>query len=160
LRRIPPMRTRCVIAVFAVVAVGITGCSSSSSSTQPASSTPTTVADAGHGAAPVIAGSATGTSPCEAAAPDDAKRVAVVHEHGDVRGLAVQEPLTQSERAQLRDEVASARTVAQRYPTVREAQAAGYVRSTPFVPCVGAHYTNFKLIARFDPAHPSQLLYD
>jgi hypothetical protein len=29
-----------------------------------------------------------------------------------------------------------------------------------YVPCIGAHYTNYSLVGHFDPAHPSELLYD
>jgi hypothetical protein len=53
-----------------------------------------------------------------------------------------------------------ARAAAAQYPTVKDAQAAGYFRSTVYVPCIGAHYTNIRLAIRFDPSHPSELLYD
>jgi hypothetical protein len=53
-----------------------------------------------------------------------------------------------------------ARSAAAAYPTAARAQAARYLRSTVYVPCIGAHYTNFGLAIRFDPAHPSELLYD
>jgi hypothetical protein len=49
--------------------------------------------------------------------------------------------------------------VAVAYPTVKDAEAAGYSKSTVYVPCIGAHYTNVGLAAKFDPAHPSELLY-
>ena len=39
------------------------------------------------------------------------------------------------------------------------AEAAGYEKSTPFLPCIGAHYTNLQYLA-FDPANPSELLFD
>ena len=32
--------------------------------------------------------------------------------------------------------------------------------SVTFVPCIGAHYTNVLLARSFDPAHPSELLFD
>jgi hypothetical protein len=56
--------------------------------------------------------------------------------------------------------MAAARAVALRYPTVKDAEAAGYIKSTPFVPCIGAHYTNIGLVGAFDPAKPSELLFD
>ena len=31
------------------------------------------------------------------------------------------------------------------FPTVKDALAAGYTESTPYVPCIGAHYTNIAL---------------
>ena len=54
-----------------------------------------------------------------------------------------------------------ARTAAaRRIPPSQDAEAAGYFRSTVYVPCIGAHYTNIRLAIGFDPAHPSELLYD
>ena len=32
--------------------------------------------------------------------------------------------------------------------------------SVAYVPCIGAHYTNVLLARSFDPAHPSELLFD
>jgi hypothetical protein len=79
--------------------------------------------------------------------------------HG-TRGLAVQFPLTREQRTDLGAQQATARAVALRYPTVAEAEAAGYRRTTAYVPCIGAHYTNLRYVATFDPANPSELLYD
>ena len=53
-----------------------------------------------------------------------------------------------------------ARTVVAKYPTVASALAGGYQDSTTYVPCIGAHYTNEAYAGSFDPAHPSELLYD
>ena len=50
--------------------------------------------------------------------------------------------------------------VADKYPTVAAAEAAGYRKSTVYVPCIGAHYTKTSLVGKFDPANPSELLYD
>lgn len=124
--------------------------------------------ESGHGA--VIAGTATGDSPCEVASPTPASPGQVgsgeggsaegsAGEHG-ARGMLVQKPLTQDERVQLEQQMAQARTVIAKYPTVKEAEAAGYKKSTPYVPCIGAHYTNTGLVTKFDPAAPSELLYD
>ena len=41
-----------------------------------------------------------------------------------------------------------------------DAEKAGYRKSTAYVPCIGAHYTNIAFVPRFDPANPSELLYD
>ncbi len=122
----------------------------------------------------VIPGSANGTSPCEKAAPtpaspgevgagtggSTAKTPAEVaaSEHG-VRGMVQQLPLTKAEQQQLSAQMAAAKAVTAEYPTVKDALAAGYMESTPYVPCIGAHFTNFRLIGTFDPAHPSELLY-
>jgi hypothetical protein len=118
----------------------------------------------------VIPGTADGTSPCEIAQPapaspgqagagDGGKEGQDAGEHGH-RGMVKQYTLTNEERAQLIEEMRQARTVIDRYPTVADAEAAGYKRSTVFVPCIGAHYTNTSLVVRFDTAAPSELLYD
>ena len=99
-----------------------------------------------------------GDSPCEkSGAPLSEGQTADGH---GVRGLIKQATMTQDERAQLAIQQDQARSVAVKYPTVKEAEAAGYVRSTGFVPCIGAHYTNALLAAKFDFTAPSELLYD
>jgi hypothetical protein len=129
----------------------------------------------GHSHGTVIAGTATGDSPCEIASPTPASpgqvgagqggsaaataEAEAVGEHG-ARGMVVQTMLTQDERVLLEQQMAAARTVVVKYPTVKDAEAAGYRMSTPYVPCIGAHYTNVGLVAKFDPAAPSELLYD
>ena len=120
----------------------------------------------------MIAGTATGDSPCEKAAPTPAspgelgtggggsvKASVIAGEHG-ARGMVKQEPLTHAQRVELQQQMAEARTAAAAYPTVASAEAAGYQRSTVYVPCIGAHYTNAALAIGFDPSHPSELLYD
>lgn len=79
-------------------------------------------------------------------------------EHGG-RGPVPQLPLTKAEQAELATQLAAAKTVITKYPTVKDAIAAGYMMSTVYVPCIGAHYTNVGYASHFDPAHPSELLY-
>jgi hypothetical protein len=121
-----------------------------------------------HGA--VIPGTATGDSPCEQAMPTPASPGQVgagqggsqgnaEGAHGD-RGMLVQQPLSVEERVTLEAQMRAARTVIDAYPTVAAAEAGGYHQSTPYVPCIGAHYTNIGKVATFDPAAPSELLYD
>jgi hypothetical protein len=117
-----------------------------------------------------------GTTPCEKALPVAASpgeigsgaggsatspvaSAALAEVHGG-RGLVQQQPLTRSERVQLEVQMAQARAVVAKYPRVKDAEAAGYEKSTPYVPCIGAHYTNLKLIFGFNPGVPSELLYD
>jgi hypothetical protein len=134
-----------------------------------AGATPTTA----HNHGTVVAAS-NGSTPCEKALPTAASpgelgtgdagssavtKAALAEVHGG-RGLVQQAPLTRTERTQLEAQMVQARTVIDKYPTVKDAEAAGYGKSTPYVPCIGAHYTNLKLIFRFDPAVPSELLYD
>jgi hypothetical protein len=116
----------------------------------------------------VIPGSANGKSPCEKASPAPASPGQVgagtggsegAGEHGGARGKVEQVPLTKAEQTALEAQMAAAKTVVRAYPTVKDAEAAGYSMSTPYVPCIGAHYTNIGLVRQFDPAHPSELLY-
>jgi len=109
----------------------------------------------------VIDGALTGDSPCEKSGPPasvgQVKKDAEGHDH---RGPLYQFPVSKAEREQLIQQQAQARGVADRYPTVATAEAGGYRKSTVYVPCIGAHYTNTSLVAKFDPAAPSELLYD
>lgn len=115
--------------------------------------------DTGNGV--IVAGALTGDSACERSGPPASEgqvgKDAEGHEH---RGPFKQEPLTQEETLALQAEQDQARAVALRYPTVAAAEAAGYRKSTPYVPCIGAHYTNVGLVSRFDPSAPSELLFD
>jgi hypothetical protein len=118
----------------------------------------------------VITATADGTSPCEIAQPAPAspgqagagtggQEGQAAGEHGH-RGLVKPYPLTDAEQLTLIEQMRAARTVIDKFPTVADAEAAGYKKSTVFVPCIGAHYTNISLIAKFDPAAPSELLFD
>jgi Spy/CpxP family protein refolding chaperone len=129
-----------------------------------------TDADAAVAPGAVIPGTADGTSPCEIAQPapvspgqvgsgEGGQEGSDAGEHGH-RGMVKQYELTAEERVQLQAEMALSRTVVDQFPTVADAEAAGYKRSTPYVPCIGAHYTNVSRVVRFDPAAPSELLYD
>src|SRR5690242_9997602 len=148
------------VAIVALIALTLTGCSSSNKSTAkktaaPATTTtqkPTGVVVSENGIK-IIAGTATGASPCEKAAPTPASPGEVgagaggsnaaatpadvaASEHG-ARGMIVQTNLSQSERDALEGQITLAREVAQKFPTVKDAEAGGYARSTPFVPCIG-----------------------
>jgi len=51
--------------------------------------------------------------------------------------------------------------VVARYPTAADAEAAGWKRITPYVPCIAAHYLKAGAFANgFDPAEPEILLFD
>jgi hypothetical protein len=102
----------------------------------------------------------TGNSPCEKAGPPASEGQVVDssgHFHrGPTPQIAVDEPT----RLELQKQQAVARQVAEQFPTVADARRAGYIMSTPYVPCIGAHYTNVRYAVTFDAAHPSELLYD
>ena len=167
-------------AIFAVLAIVIAGCSSSSpkaskpaasTSTSPATTTPKTAIRSGQ--LQVITGTATGSSPCEIAAPTPASPGQVgaggggsadnvnvlASEHGG-RGMVKQFSLTHAQRIALETQMEEARAVVAKFPTTASALAGGYDKSTPYVPCIGAHYTKYSLAGSFDPSAPSELLYD
>jgi hypothetical protein len=108
-----------------------------------------------------IDGALTGDSPCEKSGPPasvgQVKKDAEGHDH---RGPLYQYPVAEADRERLVQEQAAARQVAITYPTVATAEAAGYRKSTVYVPCIGAHYTNQSLATKFDVSAPSELLYD
>lgn len=117
---------------------------------------------AGHDAAGHVhaASTLTGTTPCERAGPP-ASEGQVTDSSGHFhRGPAPQDAMDEATRLQLQAQQETARQVAARFPTVADAERAGYARSTVYVPCIGAHYTNARYALTFDPAHPSELLYD
>jgi hypothetical protein len=109
----------------------------------------------------IVTGALTGDSPCELSGkPASAGQVGKDAEGHEHRGPFKQSPVTREEVVQLAAQQTQARAVALKYPTVATAEAAGYRKSTVFVPCIGAHYTNTGLAAGFNPAAPSELLYD
>ncbi|HET9442946.1 MAG TPA: hypothetical protein VFO65_06455 [Acidimicrobiales bacterium] len=58
-------------------------------------------------------------------------------------------------------QLASAREVAARYPTVAEAMAGGFAPATPYDTRIGSHYLRFADVdAAFDVGRPEMLLYD
>jgi hypothetical protein len=81
--------------------------------------------------------------------------------HGH-RGPAPYTPLTPEEREVFAEQVRQANEVVETYPTVADAEAAGYRGITPYVPCIAAHYINNELLVNgeFDPGAPEILLYD
>ena len=117
-----------------------------------------------HGAGGAVAvsagGFAAGASPCEKSGPAASEGQVKDAEGHNHRGPAAQEPMDFATRQQLAQEQLVARAVVDRFPTVASAEKAGYKKSTPYVPCIGAHYTNTGLAGKFDLNAPSELLYD
>jgi hypothetical protein len=98
----------------------------------------------------------TGTTPCEKSGPP-ASNGQTEHGHrGPFPWTAVTDPGTRNLLAQ---QLAIAHQVTVQYPTVKDAEAAGYHMTTTYVPCIGAHYINAAYLGGFDPAHPAMLLY-
>jgi hypothetical protein len=98
---------------------------------------------------------ADGTSACEQS------NVAVEGNSGHGhRGPVPFEPMDAATRATLSTQIAAANTVVLQYPNVAAAEAGGYRRITPYVPCIAAHYIKSGLLdATFDPANPEILLF-
>lgn len=105
-----------------------------------------------HGAA---TGGLTGTTPCEQSGPPASG--AGEHGHrGSFPWAAIGDSATRDVLAQ---QLATAHAVTLQFPTVKDAEAAGYRMTTTYVPCIGAHYLNAAYLGSFDPAHPAMLLY-
>ncbi len=120
---------------------------------------PAGLVDTGFGF--IVTGALTGESPCEKSGPPASEgqtgKDAEGHSH---RGPFKQDPVSHDDQVALEAQQTQARAVAVKYPNVAAAEAAGYAKSTVYVPCIGAHYTNTRLAGRFDPAAPSELLFD
>jgi len=71
----------------------------------------------------------------EHASGDDA----AAHTHSDADPSM---PIAAADRAVLGEQLAAVRSVALTYPTVADAEAAGFYRAGPFAPGAGAHYVN------------------
>jgi hypothetical protein len=64
-------------------------------------------------------------------------------------------------RDALAGQVAASNAFVAAHPTVKEAEADGYHRITPYVPCIAAHYIKSGALTNpFDPAQPEIALYD
>ncbi|HEV7525425.1 MAG TPA: hypothetical protein VGP92_10690 [Acidimicrobiia bacterium] len=71
------------------------------------------------------------------------------------------QPLDQATRAVQAAQLVAAREAALRYPTVADAQRAGFVLAGGFSPLTGTHYMDFgHAVGVFDPAHPGSFIYD
>jgi hypothetical protein len=82
--------------------------------------------------------------------------------HGHGHGESVEnQPLDAATRDSLAAQLVRAREAAARFPTVADAERAGYRPVTRYVPLIGAHYMKFSLVdGRFDIDAPEMLLYD
>ncbi len=99
---------------------------------------------------------ADGTSACEQAGVT----VEGNSGHGH-RGPVPFTPLDEATRAEFAAQVELSNEVVTRYPTAADAEAAGWRRITPYVPCIAAHYLKSGAFGNgFDPAEPEILLYD
>jgi hypothetical protein len=80
--------------------------------------------------------------------------------HGH-RGPVPFQPMDAPTRDALATQIATSNAFVAAHPTVKEAEADGYRRITPYVPCIAAHYIKAgELVNPFDPAKPEIALYD
>jgi hypothetical protein len=112
----------------------------------------------GHGHGEIVI-QADGTSKCEQAGISNAGNAANGG-HGH-RGPVPWQPLDPATRATLAEQLVAAQDLVRRYPTVADAEAAGYRAASTYVPCIAAHYlnTNRSSFDAFDPGQPQMLLF-
>jgi hypothetical protein len=72
------------------------------------------------------------------------------------------DPIDPRTRAGLAAQLQATQDMALKYPTVADAEEAGFKMATPFVPLIGAHYLNIGELTGngFRPEMPEMLLYD
>jgi hypothetical protein len=99
---------------------------------------------------------ADGTSACEQAGVANAGNSG----HGH-RGPVPVQPIDAVTRDALAAQVAASNAFVAAHPTAADAEASGYRRITPYVPCIAAHYIKSgELTNPFDPNKPEIVLYD
>jgi Domain of unknown function (DUF202) len=116
----------------------------------------------GHTHPAIVSNAPRGDTPCEQSGPPaSAGQISSAGGHGH-RGPTQWTPIVdRATRDQLGQQLEIAHQITLQYPTVADAEAAGYNMVTGYVPCIGAHYIKASnMIGGFDPAKPSMLLYD
>jgi hypothetical protein len=116
----------------------------------------------GHSHGAIVSNAPTGNTPCEQSGPPaSAGQISSAGGHGHRGPVQWQNLSDRATRDQLGQQLTIAHQVTLQYPTVADAEAAGYNMVTAYVPCIGAHYIKVSnMIGGFDPAKPSMLLYD
>jgi hypothetical protein len=101
---------------------------------------------------------ADGTSPCEQSGVANEGNAGGGHGH---RGPVDVQPVDSATRTELSDQIARANAALARIATVAEAEAAGYRRVSPYIPCVAAHYVKSSALMDdgFDPDNPEIALF-
>jgi hypothetical protein len=81
-----------------------------------------------------------------------------MHSHGPTEWQPIDDP---DDLVALQEQLSAAGEVIDRYPTVADAEAAGYYQISPYVPGIAAHWINGGLLdGEFDPAEPEMLLFN
>jgi hypothetical protein len=158
-----------VVTAFAVFALAVVGAGSPATASNgvsgaiPAHEHDTSVTTAAATPDSVTPATATPSTVLPGANPQQTDVAAQItagstHEHG----VAVPEqPMDAASRAELGEQLTQARQAAMQWPTVADAEAAGYRMVTPYLPLIGAHYIRWDLMdGTFDISNPEMLLYD
>ncbi|HEY8524908.1 MAG TPA: hypothetical protein VIL48_08105 [Acidimicrobiales bacterium] len=82
---------------------------------------------------------------------------AEMHSHGPSEWQPITDP---EDQRRLQAQLAEAGEVIDRYPTVADAEAAGYRQISPYVPGIAAHWINGDFDGEFDPGEPEMLLFN
>jgi hypothetical protein len=99
---------------------------------------------------------ADGSSACEQAGVANAGNSG----HGH-RGPVPFTPMDEATRTKFAEQVKQANAVVAKYSTAAAAEAGGWRRITPYVPCIAAHYLKAGALGNpFDPGEPEILLFD
>src|SRR2546430_7045310 len=116
----------------------------------------------GHTHPAIVSNAPRGDTPCEQSGPPaSAGQISSAGGHGHRGPVQWQNISDRATRDQLGQQLDIAHQVTVQYPTVADAEAAGYNMVTTYVPCIGAHYIKVSnMLGGFDPAKPSMLLYD
>ncbi|HEY8546131.1 MAG TPA: hypothetical protein VIL36_13825 [Acidimicrobiales bacterium] len=81
-----------------------------------------------------------------------------MHSHGPMEWQPIEDP---EDQVALQEQLQQAGAVIQKYPNIAAAEAAGYHQISPYVPGIGAHWINNRLLdTEFDPAEPEMLLFN
>jgi hypothetical protein len=117
-------------------------------------------AHAGHAA--IVSNAPVGDTPCEQSGPPASEgQISSAGGHGHRGPIKWENIADRATRDQLGAQLDIAHQVTLQFPTVADAEAAGYNMVTGYVPCIGAHYIKASnMLGGFDPAKPSMLLYD
>jgi hypothetical protein len=119
---------------------------------------------AGHEHGATVTDAAVAGTPCKQSMPPDFEGPMVIGassshtHHGPVPWHPIKDRAT---RDLLGRQLEIAHEATVRYPTVADAEAAGYQKIGPYLPCIGAHYVKTPIyLGGFDPATPTMMLYD
>jgi hypothetical protein len=129
-------------------------------------------------AVPIIVLAITTAALASPSARDHASGAHGMHGHADDKGLSLltnghhaamdPQPLDADTQTTLDGQLAISKQVAERYPTVADAEAAGYRRAGPYGPGLGAHYISYGgsafnadgVMNEDDLSHPLAIIYD